>query len=927
MPTVTYDGRSFLLDGRRIWIVSGTLCYANTPRANWRDRIHAAKLAGLNAIEVPVVWARHEPLPKQFDFEGDNDLRHFVQLVGDAGLHCILRPGPYIGGPWEFGGLPAWVRTVEGMRPRAANTQFLEVSSRYITAVAEQVRHLQVTSPGGGGPILLLQNEASWTCGDDAEGASYLGELNRFLRESGFNVPILNANNLWQAVEGEIDGWVADRDLLPITRQLGAVRPSQPKLVVGLQIGEQPTWGEPAPEQLEPPEVQRRIAEVLAAGGQFNLRPFFGGTMFGSSAGHVGEGEGGFATTSAGAGSPLGEHGGPGPAYAHVRRICLFASNFARVLAHLEPNYQPVALLPDADAKKGAVSVVHAMGAQGQIVWVFGGQPKRASQQASLLLADGTTLPTPIGGSQRVTWCLFDVHLGGRTRLDYSSFSALALLGSVLVVFGPSGAEGAVSIKGSPIHVHAPTGKTPTVIEHEGITLVVLNEEQADRTFFVNSGLVIGADVVRADGTPVIRGKAARVMRIGHDGSMETVTLKPEKEKPLRSLALADWTVDSSTEYADGTSARYAAIDGPDDLISLGASAGYGWYRTEVKASSARRARIAIPQSADRVHIYVDGAPLGILGEGRGAKDELQLNLKRTPQTLVLLADNLGRRADGAAIGEPKGVYGHVMDIKTIRLAKPTIVDGEPLDVLSFRTPLWGVHAGDLSSAHRVTWKVVHRKRSPLVLTLGPSRARALLILNDEPVEFLEAGTRHRIVLTSEMLKRGANVIQVAPFAEAMAMLELDGPEGAAQFAAELASNTTLHEGATQLTSQAKWSFARWEPPPASSFGPISKNAMRAVNAPTWWRSEFTPGRIDVPISIDLTGMTKGQVFLNDRHLGRYWVASSDGKRVGPDSSLLLPEAWLVEDAPNVLVLFDEHGGNPSRCRVAYDKGVVPIRA
>jgi len=40
------------------------------------------------------------------------------RLIGEAGLWCILRPGPFIGTGWEFGGLPAWLMQREGIELR-----------------------------------------------------------------------------------------------------------------------------------------------------------------------------------------------------------------------------------------------------------------------------------------------------------------------------------------------------------------------------------------------------------------------------------------------------------------------------------------------------------------------------------------------------------------------------------------------------------------------------------------------------------------------------------------------------------------------------------------------------------------------------------------------------------------------------------------
>ena len=108
MATFTYDDRSFLVDGQRIWLVSGSVHYFRTPAALWRDRLLKAKQAGLNCISTYVAWDFHEPREGQWDFSEDHDVAAFVRLAGELGLYVILRPGPYISARWDFGGLPAW---------------------------------------------------------------------------------------------------------------------------------------------------------------------------------------------------------------------------------------------------------------------------------------------------------------------------------------------------------------------------------------------------------------------------------------------------------------------------------------------------------------------------------------------------------------------------------------------------------------------------------------------------------------------------------------------------------------------------------------------------------------------------------------------------------------------------------------------------
>lgn len=49
-----------------------------------------------------VPWNFHEPVQGVYDFEGDQDLEHFLGLANETGLLVILRPGPYICAEWEM---------------------------------------------------------------------------------------------------------------------------------------------------------------------------------------------------------------------------------------------------------------------------------------------------------------------------------------------------------------------------------------------------------------------------------------------------------------------------------------------------------------------------------------------------------------------------------------------------------------------------------------------------------------------------------------------------------------------------------------------------------------------------------------------------------------------------------------------------------
>jgi Glycosyl hydrolases family 35/Beta-galactosidase jelly roll domain len=930
MPMVTYDGRSFLVDGRRIWLVAGSITPSRVPRGLWADRVHAAKLGGLNTIVVPIFWNQHEPRPGQFDFEGQQNIREFVQLVGRAGLMCILKPGPYVGEDWDLGGIPPWVQALKDVKLRTVSQPFLEVCSRYISALAEQLRDLQVTSPGNAGPIVLVQNESSWTCGDDKLADGYLGELNRYLRESGFSVPFINANNLWQGIEGEVDGWVGGGDLLSTMRQLRTVKPDQPRVVVEFESQQSAAWGEPAPAPVDGDSIEHRLVQILASGSQYCIEPYHGGTNFGFHAGRRPDRGDAFVTTSQDRHAPLTESGLPGPSYTPIRLISTFASKFGRLLANLDPAYHPVVISPVAPSwaqnrrGKGSgagaaggpgavgegephVTVVHTHGVQGGVAFMMADGPCVPGQRVELLLSDGSTLAVPMGG-QRVAWCLLGASLGGRLVLDYSNVSVLGMAGRVLVCFGPSGERAHLSINGGPVELDIPAGKVPTIHEHEGVVLVLCNEEIIQRTYMTEEAVWVGVAGLTPSGEPIGINGSRSCLRVGGDGVSKTVSALAPTKKPPAKLSFDSWSCAETEPYITGQSARYATIDGPADLIELGCPFGLGWYRIRIKNPGSHKAMLMAPQSGDRLHVFFEGKRAGVLGLGPGASLTLSAGLERGVQTIVVLAENLGRASGGAKLADLKGLYGHVLEVHPIKLGKAAIETGDQVDLLSVQTPLWQVHPGDVTRPERLTWSLGSKKRD-IVLVVRDLPVRGVLLAGGnggKPVRFIERGGVDQIVLESKQLGAGS-VVQFAPAPESTEPRSIDP--------AALAECFEAYEIVQRLTEKGEWAFARWEAPPMMQFGKGSGKA----HGPSWWRGIFTPAETDAPLFFEASGLTKGQLYVNDHHVGRYFVATANGKPVGPQTRYYIPKPWLKPGVPNTVLIFEEHGGQPGKAKLVYD--------
>ena len=933
MASITYDGQSLMLDGRRLWLVCATIYSSRVPRELWAARLRVAKQAGFNTVVLPIVWSRHEPRKGAYDFEGDADVRTFVQHAAREGMHVVLRIGPPIGAGLDMGGLPGWLGSsapnagrIAGLR--AGSPPFMDAVARWFGALSEQLRDLQATSPKEG-PIVLIQAEHEWLCASDEVTQGYLVELGRFLRESGFSVPLINANALYQPVEGEIDAWSGVEDLYVNLRQLRSVRPDQPAFLIEHAPGAPASWGHTDDARHAPDGAtqQRVLAEALAAGAQFNVSRFHEGTNFGFMGGRHPDAPDRFATASAGnVCEALREGGVPSDSYRMLKRIATFASRFGRVFAHADPTHRPIMPAPTSRAGAGVV-VAHLRGARGDAAFVFdngAGASAARGAPVELLLADGSLLPVHLG-DQRAGWFLFDVHLHGRATLDYCNVCAFAQIGRVFVCYGPANAHAVLSINGAVFETTIPATKTPVIEEHEGIVVVVCSEAQIDAACTTDDAVHIGVAGLDPKHEPLPHPDYRTRITVRADGEVDRATMSnaavAAASKLPRAPSLANWARAAADEFIEGTSERYAAIEAPGPMRVMGTTYGYGWVRARVSSKAARKVKAILPEMEDRAHVYVDGEFCALAGVGPGASREpIALSLPKGECAVAMLLDNLGRASAGSLLGESKGLFGHVWAGATFDLGAPSVESGAPVSPLVFLAPIMHLREGETTDSRRLTWTFTHRRKSPLFVHAEAWPAIGLVLLNDEPVALLEPGTRLRLRLDHERIKGGKNVLQLALMSDPAA-----GGRSVDDALRELAPTVHAWEGVSALTEKADLAFAKWEPPEAGAFETVAKGDIAKASKsarPCWWRCSFKTSTREAPLFFEAGGLTKGHLFLNGRDLCRYFVATPDGKSVPPQSRYYLPEPWLRSDQHNDLLIFDEHGAAPTRCKLSYDRRI-----
>jgi beta-galactosidase len=155
-PYFNFDGKGFIIRGKRVFIASGSLHYQRVPRALWASRLLKMKRDGFNAVQTYVFWSYQEPRNGQFDFKGRHNLAAFLKLVHKMGFYAILRIGPYCNGEWSQGGWPVWLRFIPGLAVREDDKPFIQAVNSYFNKLLPIVAANQINH---GGPVIMVQLE------------------------------------------------------------------------------------------------------------------------------------------------------------------------------------------------------------------------------------------------------------------------------------------------------------------------------------------------------------------------------------------------------------------------------------------------------------------------------------------------------------------------------------------------------------------------------------------------------------------------------------------------------------------------------------------------------------------------------------------------------------------------------------------------
>lgn len=941
-PELTYDARSFDLNGERIFLNSATIHYFRMPKEDWRDVLMKAKLAGMNCIDTYFAWNVHEPEEGQWSFEGDNDCGAFLDLCAELGMWVIARPGPFICAEWDFGGFPYWLGTKDGVKFRENNETYLHYVHLYFDQIIPIIRKRQLSA---GGTVILVQveNEYGYLMDDEAASA-HMNTLRDGILERGIDVPLITCVG---GAEGTIEGanfWSgADEHYA----KLRAKQPDTPKIVTEFWTGWFEHWGGPSAIQKTASLLDRRIMEILRAGYTgISYYMFYGGTNFGGYGGRTLGSSDVFMITSYDYDAPLSEYGRVTPKYAVTKNLSYFVRAFASLL------------MESKNIADEQIQVRHPIGisvrgrqAGQEKVW-FVESHKDERETVNITLEEGRTLPVSIHPGQIVpvldrvliadqvyltagTLITGNEEINGELTLFVTADRGQRSVIELELGTKQASEAGDLILRDSTVQVLIEQDATRNAyrfdlfhfqepgmmrIEANGtsIRFVILDRDTMNRTWRVESPdrlslrYAIGFDDVDVTASGQVKGmitdpdrtimllgdwQDGEQTRTGREFSIQEAETQPEsisaadKEHPSvggNAVAPVAPVLSGIPDYSRVTlTAQQRSSSGqPMDFSEYGQDFGYLLYECDFDSAVNGTTSLILPNIQDTARIMVNGTQQALVRQVGAAAVPIQVN--QGQNTLQILVQHMGRLNFSPYLGERKGVAGAVF------------LGGQTQDIRrDWQMETGTVHLDEVNSV-----PVGTMLRRSFVLgdmdgaVLTGALSKGIRINGTEiPMPAYRDWFAFQTLDLSSYVKPGVlNTLEMPYSQSPLNRLEL-----------------ITYQNEHQLQD---WRMAGTDallPVSWESFDPAERSA--SYGQPVWYRWRFAQPVTDechkVNLMIRLTGMSKGTIHVNGHHLGRYW-------QIGPQEDYKIPIAWLKEE--NELLIFDEEGRTPERVRLMLDE-------
>jgi beta-galactosidase len=932
---ITYDSKSFLIDGERKFILSGEVHYFRLPQTEWKTALNEIKNCGLNAVSTYIPWNFHEPQEGKWDFKGDRDLEAFLKLCKQLKLLVIAKPGPFIRSEWNFGGFPAWLHSKEVMHLRTSDSKYLQAVDHYLDKILAILARHQVSKNG---PVFLVQIEDTF---DQApQDPAYLKHLeNRFKKKLSCPLYFSLGNTSMGGgfVKGAMIAACAyQRPIqhLKYVKKMATGR--QPLMLSQFWTGRYTAWGAPR-ETRKSWMLENRLDEALSAGAALiNLTMFVGGTNFEDHSGRSIGGDKFFCTTSYDFDAPVNE-------YLQKTPKALALSLWARWARCQEPGFLGSEILEEDHPVVPSELQVTARG-NGDTRLYFVHNPTSQVINGKIQVDDPIYFTLKPDETRVFS---YNIPLSENLSVRASSHPYFfKKLGSrvVVVLWGKPGDKLNFYCSGT-LDVTEKSSED-VVLEHErkgfllsaefnsrpqNLQAKVLFENGKKEIIFLILPIALAqqhsccseAELMVLGSVDVdFKKKKARLqpgsqtlIRVGEkDYKEDYVTVKETANQSVKisggkffDTALLYEHLQNRKDWKDAEPGR--------DLAEYGFTSSRAVYKLEFQNKLKEKKTLVFPGMEDEFLTLHNGKNLGLYGRlGKGPM--LNVTANSGENILYLLTHSWGRYSFGTKLGEKKGMTLPVFDGGTMEDFSQTwhfLEAAGPLDFKIFSSPTFngrGWETGDLMNALSRGGYVCARKKFKV-----PEIARQVRMdLHAGDVDIQVALNGRLVGRHPDYLGSQYKEIDLTPYlipGENTVALFFKGPTKDWRMAkilflgSKLDCSLRVAEGFFASDETLVLKNKNWSRSQKSGQG--------------FWHAQFKgPGSKDVCAAMLKPLKTgRGCIWVNGHNLGRHW-------NIGPQQEYKIPLSWLKP--VNDLLLLEEEATQPLDAEIIYVSPLTEIK-
>ena len=923
---ITYDAKSFLIDGERRLIASGEVHYFRMPAAEWDTVLQEVKNCGLNAISTYIPWNFHEPVEGKWDFKGDRDLEAFLKLCKKKDLLVIAKPGPFIRAEWDFGGFPAWLHAQGVKHFRTSDVTYMSAVDKYLDKILSLLARYQVNKNG---PVFLVQIEDTF---DEApQDPAYLRHLESKFKKK-LTVPLyFSLGNTFLGgghVKGALIAVCAyDRvtEHLKDIKRL-ATQTKQPLMVSQFWTGRYSVWGEEV-QKRQRKSIVSHLNEALGAGAcLINQTMFFGGTNFGDTAGRSVGGDSFFVTQSYDYDAPIAETLQKRDKAMSMSLWARWARGQEKVLLGSDVINEDHPVVPSE------VDVTARVNGHTRIYFLY--NPTNETIHGKIQVDEPIHF-TLKPGSRRVF--SYNVPLTANMSVRGSShpyFYQWVGKRMVVVLWGKPGeklqfyASGTLDVKDRSndeilleheregFVLSAEISNRPQKLladilfengNHE-ILFLIVNRQLAEQSTYDETmhKLVLGsADVDFKKNTARMDPGPRTIVTVTPDTCeedyMNVKEVAPKSVKVAMTSAFGESDILSTLEERKD----WQKAQPGKDFVEYGFTGSRAWYRLVCNFEEAGKRSVIFPHFEDQFVVFHNGNYQGIYGR-LGAGPEVKITAKKGENVFHLLSESWGRYSFGTKLAEKKGLILPIYDGGEVQ----DFADGwhfleaaGPLDFKIFSAPTFhgrGWETGTLKNALDRSGYVCARRKFKVPawvrrvqLNLHAGDVEIQVSLNGQLVGSHpdKLGSQYKELELTPQLINGENTLA----------LFFKGPTNQYRhcelllLGEEMQGDLTVCEGVWPKNDLDVLKSKKWTKSSKSKFG--------------YWKGQFSVAvnQQVAAASLNFKKHGRGAVWINGNYLGRHWS-------VGPQEVYKIPISWLK--AKNELLVLEEEAGIPGDAEV-----------